>query len=115
MASGLLSRVNSCFIILTVVCTRLHVRCYYFLQSSSGQWSIIVSVTLFSANEMIAVSIVTIQLRTITSGQLSSLPCIATCVCLVSKKLRNLLGARWWNVEKADWAACVCSNVLMPK
>ena len=84
----------------------------------SGQWPIIVSVTLFSANEMIAVSIVTIQLRTITSGQLSSLPCIATCVCLVSKKLRNLLGARWWNVQKADSAAlCLfqCSNAQIGK
>ena len=83
----------------------------------SGQWPIIVSVTLFSANEMIAVSIVTIQLRTITSGALV-LALYCHLVCLVYKKLRNLLGARWWNVEKADSAAlCLfqCSNAQIGK
>ena len=116
--SGLLSRVNPCFIIMTIVCMRLHVRCVIFSAViMSGQWPIIVSVTLFSANEMIAVSIVTIQLRTITSGALV-LALYCHLVCLVYKKLRNLLGARCWNVEKADSAAlCLfqCSNAQIGK
>ena len=119
--SGLLSRVNPCFIIMTIVCMRLRVRCVTIFCShhewTCGQWPIIVSVTLFSANEMIAVSIVTIQLRTITSGALV-LALYCHLVCLVYKKLRNLLGARWWNVEKADSAAlCLfqCSNAQIGK